>query len=82
MKIRRTALYVEVYMKYAVIVIFKNGMKLDKTYERWERARDVASNLSKYLYCDNKAAYFANTHFMGKDVLCVTWQEVKEDGKS
>lgn len=64
-------------MKYAVIVIFKNGMKLDKTYERWERARDVASNLSKYLYCDNKAAYFANTHFMGKDVLCVTWQEVK-----
>lgn len=69
-------------MKYAVIVIFKNGMKLDKTYERWERARDVASNLSKYLCCDNKAAYFANTHFMGKDVLCVTWQEVKEDGKS
>ena len=68
-------------MKYAVIVIFKNGMKLDKTYERWERARDVASNLSKYLYCDNKAAYFANTHFMGKDVLCVTWQGVKENDK-
>lgn len=68
-------------MKYVVVVIFKNGMKLDKMYERWERARDVASNLSKYLYCDNKAAYFANTHFMGKDVLCVTWQEVKDNDK-
>lgn len=68
-------------MKYAVVVIFKNGMKLDKTYERLECARNVATNLSKYLCCDNKAAYFANTHFMGKDVLCVTWQEVKVNDK-
>lgn len=65
-------------MKYAVVVIFKNGMKLDKTYKEKDTARRVARKIGKYLNVYYECVYFAYTYFKGEDVLCVTWQEVKE----
>ena len=68
-------------MEYAVIVIFKNGMKLDKVYDRMEQARNVACQIAKHIAAEPRGVYFAQTHFDINDVLCVTWQEVKENDK-
>lgn len=65
-------------MKYAVIVIFKNGMKLDKIYHKKASAYESAKRISDSL---GGLVYFANTFFDGSNVLCVTWQEVKENEK-
>lgn len=64
-------------MKYAVIVIFKNGMKLDKVYNKKESAYNSAKRISDSF---GGVVHFANTFFDGSNVLCVTWQEVKENG--
>lgn len=69
-------------MKYAVIVIFKNGMKLDKTYNKKYTAREAARKIGEKLSVYYECIYFAHTYFKGEDVLCVTWQEVKENDKS
>lgn len=68
-------------MKYVVVVIFKNGMKLDKTYDKLSTAREVAHKISEKLSVYYESVYFAHTYFKGEDVLCVTWQEVKENDK-
>lgn len=65
-------------MKYAVVVIFKNGMKLDKMYEKKDTAIRAARKIAEDLNVYYKCVYFAHTYFKGEDVLCVTWQEVKE----
>lgn len=69
-------------MKYAVIIIFKNGMKLDKVYDKRATAYRAAHEIGIRLFGKEQYTYFANTFFKHDDVLCVTWQEVKEDGKS
>ena len=65
-------------MKYAVVVIFKNGIKLDKTYDKKDTARRAAHKIGKNIDLTYDSFYFAHTYFKFGDVLCVTWQEVKE----
>lgn len=69
-------------MKYAVVVIFKNGMKLDKTYDKKDTARRVARKIGNLIDLCYTRFYFAHTYFKFEDVFCVTWQEVKENDKS
>ena len=68
-----------VVLKYAVIIIFKNGMKLDKVYDKEKTAREAAKVVGNKLYGLSKSLYFNHTYFTAENVLCVTWQEVKEN---
>ena len=64
-------------MKYVVVVIFKNGTKLDKMYEKKDTARRAAHKIGKNIDLVYDRFYFAHTYFKFDDVLCVTWQEVE-----
>lgn len=63
--------------KFAVIVIFKNGMKLDKAYDTRQKAIDRKHRI----YTDmqqGKVVKFADSAFFATDILCVTVQEMEE----
>lgn len=67
-------------MKYAVVVIFKNQMKLEKSFKTKEQALDIAQNISFNMESEN-VCYFANTYFFSNDILCVTWYRVHKGEK-
>lgn len=64
-------------MKFLVIVIFKNGMKLDKAYDTRQQAVDRKHRIYTAMQ-QGKVIKFADSAFFAADILCVTVQEVEE----
>lgn len=67
-------------MKFLVIVIFKNGMKLDKAYDTRQKAIDRKHRISTGMQ-QGKVIKFADSTFFASDILCVTVQEMEEKNK-
>ena len=67
-------------MKFLVIVIFKNGMKLDKTYDTRQQAVDRKHRIYTAMQ-QAKVVKFADYAFFASDILCVTLQEIEEKNK-
>lgn len=71
-------------MKYVVVVIFKNQMKLEKSFKTKEQAVEVARKLGEDMV-NYAVSYFADTYFCVENVLCVSWyripKQVKEEVK-
>lgn len=67
-------------MKFLVIVIFKNGMKLDKAYNTKQQAVDRKHRIYTAMQ-QGKVIKFADSAFFASDILCVTVQEMKENNK-
>lgn len=65
-------------MKFLVIVIFKNGMKLDKAYYTRQAAIDRKYRIYTAMQ-QGKVIKFADSAFFATDILCVTVQEIKEN---
>ena len=63
-------------MKYVVVVIFKNQMKLDKEFNSAESAKNCAINLANS-WESGGILHFNHTYFEAESVLCVTWQGVE-----
>lgn len=64
-------------MKFLVIVIFKNGMKLDKAYDTRQKAIDKKYRIYTCMQ-QGKVVKFADSVFFATDILCVTVQEMEE----
>lgn len=64
-------------MKFLVIVIFKNGMKLDKAYDTRQQAVDRKHRIYTAMQ-QGKVIKFADSAFFATDILCVTVQEMEE----
>lgn len=67
-------------MKFLVIVIFKNGMKLDKAYDTRQQAVDRKHIIYTGMQ-QGKVIKFADSAFFASDILCVTVQEMEEKNK-
>lgn len=59
-------------MKYAVVVIFKNQMKLEKSFKTKQQAVEVAQSIS-YNMESGSVCYFDQTYFHTDNILCVSW---------
>lgn len=64
-------------MKFLVIVIFKNGMKLDKAYDTRQKAIDRKHRIYTAMQ-QGKVVKFADSAFFATDILCVTVQGMEE----
>lgn len=64
-------------MKFLVIVIFKNGIKLDKAYDTRQQAVDRKHRIYTGMQ-QGKVIKFADSAFFASDILCVTVQEMVE----
>lgn len=67
-------------MKFLVIVIFKNGMKLDKAYDTRQQAVYIKHRIYTGMQ-QGKVIKFADSAFFASDILCVTVQEMEEKNK-
>ena len=63
--------------KFAVIVIFKNNMKLDKEYDTRQQALDRKHRIYQAMQ-QGRVIKFADSAFFASDILLVTMQETEE----
>lgn len=64
--------------KFAVIVIFKNNMKLDKFYDTRQKALCIKHNIYRAMN-EGRVIKFADSAFSTSDILLVTMQEIEEN---